>query len=237
MSALAAIWLLTPFHYGEKETHPSFTHLAAHCASIPPIQASEFHARQRALANVLHELGAAAYIAEPGGNAQFFGNISSNKWHLSERPLLLVVTAETNDMNVIPRISVLTPTFEATRAKLNITYVDWPEDANPYEITADSIVGKRRGTVYVDNSIRKFIADGLAAALPDNKVESAPSEIRTLRERKSPAEINTLRCANEVIAEVPRVFFREADAQLMMPGDVAGHPCGQTSHENRDLRI
>lgn len=167
---------------------------------------------------MLNELGAAAYIAEPGANAQFFGNISSSKWHLSERPLLLVITPETNGTNssseVRPRVSVLTPTFEAARAKLlpvpaqlDITYVDWPEDANPYEIATELIIGKRDGDIYVDGAMRKFIADGLAAALPNNKVASAPLEIRTLRERKSPAEIDILRCANEVNAE-SRLFHR-----------------------------
>lgn len=217
------------FHDGELKdiTRPPFEHLASHCANIPPIQPSEFHARQQALAEVLNKLGAAAYIAEPGANAQFFGNLSSSKWHLSERPLLLVITPETNGTNssseVRPRVSVLTPTFEATRAKLlpvpaqlDITYVDWPEDANPYEIATELIIGKRDGDIYVDGAMRKFIADGLAAALPNNKVASAPLEIRTLRERKSPAEIDILRCANEVNPE-SKLFrlFQINPAKLM----------------------
>lgn len=242
---LAVVWLLPSVdnEHEPESTGSPFAHLSAHCAGIPPIQPAEFFARQHSLAKVLHEIGGAAYVAEPGANAQFFGNISSSKWHLSERPLLLVVTADSDGSEVTPRLSVLTPTFEATRAKLlpvpaelNITYVDWPEDANPYEITANSIIGKRNGKIFVDNSIRKFIADGLASALPDQKVESAPLEITTLRERKSPAELDVLRCANEVSSScVPSVCF--AGIRFFLPGNASSHSSGKGSNEGRDVRV
>ena len=86
------------------ELTPSFKHLAKHCADVLPIGASEFHTRQTALANALHSLGAVAYIAEPGANAEFFGNISSSQWHLSERPLLLIVSPEEEQGAIIPKI-------------------------------------------------------------------------------------------------------------------------------------
>lgn len=186
-----------------KTKAPSFDFLAAHCANVSPITASEFHARQKALAEVLHELGAAAYVAEPGANAQFFGNISSGQWSLSERPLLIIVSPDSVDGDVQPKISILTPTFEVTRAKLlpvssdNVTFYEWPEDSDPYDIAVSAFAGNE-GDVYVDGAMRKFVADGLAKALPERKVLSAPLEIKVLREIKSSAEIELLRCANEV---------------------------------------
>lgn len=85
--------------------------LTSHCASTPPIRHSEYLARQTSLAKTLHSLGAKAYIAEPGGNTQFFANFSDAQWTLSERPLLLVIsplTKESEDgkTQVLPEASL-----------------------------------------------------------------------------------------------------------------------------------
>lgn len=182
-----------------------FEHLRAHCAAVPPIAASEFHQRQTALAEALHTMNASAYIAEPGANALFFGNISQSSWHLSERPLLLMVSPmRTSDGSIQSKVTILTPKFETTRAKLlsipapNVTYVEWAEDENPYQI-ALSALSVSEGTIFIGESSRLFVSDGLQAAAPNARVISAPQSIRSLRERKSPAEVALLRCANEVI--------------------------------------
>jgi len=193
------------------DSDDNFSFLATHCADAQPISASEFKFRQRTLAKTLHALNASAYIAEPGANAGFFANISSAHWSLSERPLLLIITPTTSPKvgddegdSIDAKITILTPSFEKTRAKLlpvpsADAYIEWPEDTSPYEIAASALKQQNSGgTVFVDGSIRKFISDGLAEALPGTNVASAPPEIRQLRERKSPAEIELLRCANEV---------------------------------------
>lgn len=198
----------------------SFDHLASHCTSKTfPISSTEFHKRQASLARTLHTLNASAYIAEPGASAAFYGNISGSNWHLSERPLLLLVsplvTGDGDGEDIQAKISILTPSFEATRAKLlfipsalDIEFLEWPEDVNPYEVAASALSPSIQsgGTVFVDGSIRNFIVDGLQNALQAHvssssssvSVRSAPSEIRQLRERKAPAEIELLKCANEV---------------------------------------
>ena len=74
-------------------------HFASHCASsTPPIRYSEYLSRQTSLARTLHSLGAKAYIAEPGGNTQFFANFSKAQWTPSERPLLLVISPLTKEL-------------------------------------------------------------------------------------------------------------------------------------------
>jgi len=187
---------------------PNFLHLAKHCADASPISSLEFYQRQKSLARTLHSVNASAYIAEPGASAQFFGNISSSQWRLSERPLLLIVSPQIVNDEVEAKISVLTPSFEATRAKLlpipsasDITFAEWPEDANPYEVAISvlpSLAAGQNSTIFVDNNIRHFIVDGLDGAAPKSKISSAPMQIRYLRERKSPAEIELLKCVNEV---------------------------------------
>jgi len=95
---------------GHFSTWPD-SRLASHCASTPPIHYDEYLARQTSLASTLQSLGAKAYIAEPGGNTQFFANFSKTQWSLSERPLLLVISPvtrqfEDGETQVLPEASL-----------------------------------------------------------------------------------------------------------------------------------
>ncbi|KAG6845226.1 hypothetical protein H0H87_012218 [Tephrocybe sp. NHM501043] len=193
---------------------------------------AEYVRRQKALAEKLLALNASAYIAEPGASASFFANISLTSWKLSERPLLLIVTPSETTEGPAGRISLLTPKassvpsrspsrpdsgnkFEATRAKAlilpsesTVQYIEWQEDASPYKL-ASAAFSDTTGTVFVDSSIRKFISDGFVLALPNATVLSAPEEITQLRERKSSAEIDIMKCANEATVLAIRAVHKE----------------------------
>lgn len=149
-------------------------------------------------------LNGSAYVAEPGASALFFGNISKASWQLSERPLLLIVSPLVDEGEVSAQVTILTPAFEEDRAKLlsvpgvDVTYVVWQEDEDPYTVAVNALSTSNIGPIYVDGMTRHFIVDGLAKAAPGSSVLSAPLEITSLRERKSPAEVALLRCANEV---------------------------------------
>lgn len=185
-------------------SEPDFSHLASHCADVRPIQAESYLARQQALVETLYNIGASAYIAEPGASATYFANLSGSSWHLSERPLLLIVTPQADGAGgVRAQVSILTPTFEATRAKLlhipsseGILYPEWPEDENPYA-AALSVIPPGPAPIYVDGAARSFIVDGLQQ-VTRAKVRVAPVEIRRLRERKSAEELEIMKCVNEV---------------------------------------
>ncbi|KAJ7702316.1 peptidase M24, structural domain-containing protein [Mycena rosella] len=183
-------------------TPPEFPVLAKHCEHLGPITAAEFRTRQNSLAKILTNLNASAYIAEPGASSLFYGNISNSDWRLSERPLLLIITPQQIGGEVEAKVSVLTPVFEAPRAKMlpisseDVTFIEWAEESNPYEHVM-SILPDAPGSVFVDGYIRNFIVDGLREAQPHATVSSAPYEIKRLRERKSPAEIELLQCVNE----------------------------------------
>lgn len=199
--------ILRPF--GFYTNYWAHRELGEHCAHIQPIGAEEFYTRQQALANVLHDKENAVYVAEPGAFAQYFGNISQKDWSLSERPLLFVVSPETSGPEVKPRLTIVTPTFEADRAHLltvpsefNVTFTQWDEDANPYVAAMNAFVGD--GPVFVDSAMRKFVADGLEEAASGREVLTAPKEVTTIRERKSEAELEILRCANEVRGMPPQ---------------------------------
>ncbi|KAK0458494.1 peptidase M24 [Desarmillaria tabescens] len=148
--------------------------LVVACLIVYPYP-SRLHSKVSTLGETLTALNASAYIAEPGASALYYANVSTSHWHLSERPLLLIVDASA-------QITVLTPKFEGTRARLlhipsDVKWVEWAEDEVP---------------------IRHFIVDGLRTAFPKATVTAAPTEIRQLRERKSEGELALLKCANEV---------------------------------------
>ncbi|KAK0185836.1 peptidase M24, structural domain-containing protein [Armillaria mellea] len=193
---------------------PSLT--PSHCSHLGPLPASEFHARLTTLGETLTALNASAYIVEPGASALYYTNVSSSHWHLSERPLLLIVDASA-------RVTVLTPKFEGTRARLlsipsDVEWVEWAEEEVPYKQLPDI-----EGTVFVDGSIRHFIVDGLRAAFPKATVVAAPAEIRQLRERKSEGELELLKCANEATLlairhthKQMRIGIRESEARQLV---------------------
>lgn len=195
-------------------------HLRSHCAHIPAISTSEFQDRQARLSAVLSSSGLSAYIAEPGPSAQYFANISSNAWHTSERPLLLVIQppaprlSEASRQSTAPsspRILLLTPKFETSRAKQlvipsakahGLEFIEWAEDEDPYQVLYEHVfqpgsgkLGSRK--VVMDGQTRLFVAQGLSRAGFVSGPE-VPDDVAQLRERKSDAELDIMKCVNEV---------------------------------------
>ncbi|KAG6333601.1 hypothetical protein ID866_5486 [Astraeus odoratus] len=176
--------------------------LANHCRDAEPIPKPEFLERQQRLAQALRDLNASAYVAEPGASAGFFGNISHRSWDLSDRPLLLLISP-TVKTDVAAKVTVLTPYFEETRARLlsipgmSVSYASWKDDENPYTVAMGALQVPSGGRIYVDDKIRHFIVAGFQKAAPGAEVVSAPWQITSLRERKSPAELLLLQCVNE----------------------------------------
>lgn len=191
---------------GSTSTLPDFSHLEGHCARIPPISSDSFITRQESLAQLLHALDVSAYIAEPGASAGYYANLTGSHWGLSERPLLLIVQPqEAGDGSIRANISILTPAFEKTRAKLlpipsksEVTYTAWPEDADPFATALGLFPNLDDTVIYVDGNVRTFITDGLQQAAPNARVINAPVEVRRLRERKSSEELDIMKCVNEV---------------------------------------
>ncbi|KAF4578528.1 hypothetical protein EYR36_000335 [Pleurotus pulmonarius] len=184
-------------------TSSDFPDLPQHCAAIPPIPASTLEARRNTLAKRLHDLGAAAYIAEPSSSAAYYFNVSEAHWHLSERPLLFIVTPSESDAtgDVTANVSILTPKFEAARAKLlplsPSAYIQWAEEDNPFAVLSAALRIPTNATAYVDANARLFVADGLQRALPQARIRTPPPQIVEIRERKTDEEIAILACANE----------------------------------------
>ena len=180
---------------------PTFAEISGHCSHIPPIPAEEFLERQQRLVDTLISLNASAYITEPGPSGHYYANLSS--WKLSERPLLLIISP---DASLRPNVTILTPYFEESRAKLmtipsrnHVSYATWREEVSPYEVAIDAIPSlTAEGLVFVEGEMRAFVLDGLSKAVPSASVLLAPVEIQRLRQRKSSRELEIMKCANEV---------------------------------------
>ncbi|KAJ3560524.1 hypothetical protein NP233_g10781 [Leucocoprinus birnbaumii] len=207
-------------------------------STVAPISEQEFAARQLELAETLAMLDGEAYIAESGAQTQFFGNFSAVNWKLSERPLLLIITPGRSVVGNATKaeVSVLTPKFEATRARLlDIPfvkrYIEWAEEENPYAVAAEALGFLSEGCsfkgkkIFIDNSARHFHYDGFSEALNGTgiQVSSAPPEINRLREQKSKNEIEIMKCAHEATVHAIRhvyrqmyIGMRESEARNMM---------------------
>ncbi|KAI0313629.1 Creatinase/aminopeptidase [Amylostereum chailletii] len=197
--------------------HGSLTlSLSSHCAHVPPISAAEILQRQKTLAETLHALNASAFVAEPGANTMYYANVSGSAWHLSERPLLLLIAPTVGEDGAVEAaVSVLTPAFEATRARTlpvvakSVAYPAWAEEVDPYAVALDALPGAA-GTIFADGNVRHFIVDGLQKAATEGvEVTHAPVEVRQLRERKSSAELEIMKCANEVTVLAVRAAKEE----------------------------
>ena len=145
------------------------------------------------------------WVGEPGTSAEYFlGGFSSRDWWLSERPLLLVISAGSSN------VTVLTAKFEQSRAELvhlpkevreRTTFVPWLESESPYDIL-NTYLAKEPGSgskkVVWDGQVRSFITAGLRNVGWSDASDKEVERVKELRERKDEREVGLLRCANQV---------------------------------------
>ncbi|KAF9165188.1 hypothetical protein DFQ26_000478 [Actinomortierella ambigua] len=253
---------------------PRHKHLQGFCDKVKPISGHEFGERQKRLSEVLLQHQADAYIAEPGANLLHLSDIH---WTLSERPFLLVIQAKKDATNqVLTRVTVVAPAFEATRARQKLTpgtsieIKTWEEAESPYAAVQEVLDSPWAGPddqgpskdnhpveaqdnnkppkdrprrVFLDTDMRHFVAQGLTQQLSDDftstmttptatttttitiptHVSIAPKAISLLRERKTPHEVEILRCvAQATVAVIQtvhseiRIGMRESQVQQLL---------------------
>jgi hypothetical protein len=202
VASICAYWGASHLGTSAPSSHHLDHPIRGYCSSIPGITAEEFASRQSVLTRTLHGLRGGSYLAEPGASAGYYANLSGTQWHLSERPLLLHISPSDDSINSDPHLTILTPSFEATRAKLlplaanKVSWVEWPEHEDPYATLLSSLpTHVRSKPIFIDGGVRHLIATGLSRAGAD--VQAAPAAVIAIRERKSPAEIKIMKCVNE----------------------------------------
>jgi Xaa-Pro aminopeptidase len=224
---------LKPTVFSAFSSTPIFAEISGYCSQVPPIPADEFLERQQRLVDTLTSLNASAYITEPGPSAHYYANLSS--WELSERPLLLIISP---DASLRPNVTILTPSFEESRARLiiiptwnSVSYAAWREEDSPYKVAVGAIPSlSAEGPVFVDGEMRTFVLDGLSKATRLTPVLPAPVEIQRLRQRKSVRELEIMRCANEVSSRERRSVINCVLTQWWK-----GNPFGRPGCPTKDV--
>jgi Xaa-Pro aminopeptidase len=182
-----------------------------------PIKTEEFIERRDRLAVALFDAGVDAFALEPGYTFQYYGNISQTDWEPwepEERPFLMIVQPITDPKSkeIKAKTTFLSPHFEEGRVRmLGIPFPEneeleiavWEEHWNPYDTLLHTTFKDTSGIrIMVDEEMRDYIVRGLDAA--GFKTVGLSSEVDSVRQRKSPAEVEILRAVNTGTVEAVR---------------------------------
>ncbi|GAA5851033.1 hypothetical protein JCM9279_005265 [Rhodotorula babjevae] len=217
-------------HARDRSIDWSFLHHSRQCPTLEPVGVDEFAQRRARLASTLakndSEGGAwSAYVSEPSANTLYYLNLTQANWYLSERPWLVAISPPTSSAEQA-HVSVLTPAFELSRSqrlpfalrpeqRARIDWITWQEADDPYAVLLEHLARLRADdlsaawSVEVEENVRTFLRDGLAAAA-SRLDEGAPSvalaklEVRELRMRKTEVEGAIQHCVAKITVKALR---------------------------------
>ena len=179
------------------------------------IGAAERRSRLERAQALMGKLGLSAIVLEPGSSMDYFTGV---QWSRSERPCLAILPRDGQVGMVVPR-------FEepSIRQSLGVPAEvrAWEEDESPYAIAAGLLADRKlaSGKIGTEETIRTFIVEGLAAALPSAQVVSGAAVVRGCRMIKTPAEIALM----QVAADITVAALRHTHANVragMTPKDI-----------------
>ena len=137
-----------------------------------------------------------ALLLTPGPDLKYVTGYAA---HQLERLTCLVIPADGAPLLLVPRLEE--PAAHASPAgKLDLEIVGWDETDDPYALVAGRL-GEVRAVGLADRMWALMVLR-LRAALPGARQELASAALRSLRARKSPAEIDALRAAGAAIDRV-----------------------------------
>ena len=159
-----------------------------------PIGAAERAARLARAQALMQRAGIGAIVIEPGSSMVYFTGVS---WHRSERPTLAILPATGKPCLVTPFFE--RPSVEQTLgipAEVRV----WQEDENPFAMAAAFLVeqGLAHARLGIEETVRFFVADGMAQLLPGATIVSANPVVRGCRMVKTAAEIALMQAATDV---------------------------------------
>jgi len=179
------------------------------------IKTDEFIERRDRLAVALVEAGVDAFALEPGYTFQYYGNISQTDWEPwepEERPFLMIVQPVVTEGIVKAKTTFLAPHFEEGRVRMlgmpfpeneELEITIWEEHWNPYATLLHTTFNNPPGVrIMVDEEMRDYIVRGLDAA--GFQTVGLSSEVESVRQTKSPAEVEILRAVNTGTVEAVR---------------------------------
>jgi Xaa-Pro dipeptidase len=182
---------------------------------VIPIDAAERRSRILKLQQAMRAQGISAMLIEPSASLVYFTGI---KWGRSERLTAAIIPAD-------GEIGIVTPYFEEPTIRqmlaLPVQVRTWQEDENPLTYVADWLRQMKADKVIgIEETMRYFIVDSLANALPHAAIHSGAGAVRGVRMIKSPAELALMQTASDVTIAAYRHTARQI-ARGMTPDDIA----------------
>jgi len=163
--------------------------------NVPRIGPPERAARIAKAQQLMRANGIGAVLIEAGSSLDYFTGV---QWWRSERLTCVVIPVEGTPC-------VVTPFFEEPSIRETLSVPAdvkvWQEDESPIALVLDVL--KARGLsqrpVGIEETVRFFISNGLAGALPDARLlVSADPVVRGCRMIKTAAEIALMQAASDV---------------------------------------
>jgi Xaa-Pro dipeptidase len=169
----------------------ALTDMTKGATAIGPDERARRLARAQALMNAN---GIGAVLVEPGSSLVYFTGI---RWGRSERAMLAVLPVEGEPC-------IISPFFEEPRMRETLAIPAevrvWQEDEDPLKVAAGFLRDRKLAArpVAIEETVRFFIPDMLARALPGAKIVSANPVVRGCRMIKTPAELALMQLATDV---------------------------------------
>jgi Xaa-Pro dipeptidase len=198
-----------------RTTSESETRLHSILGEISPIGVDERIARVEKAKSLMAEHDIDAILLEPGSAMLYFSGI---RWWRSERLTAVVIPREGD-------IGVVTPFFEEPSVRESMTFGDdvraWHEHESPFERVAGLLKdrGIGEGRIGLEDTVRNFVAVGLAEVAPQFEMVSALPVTVGCRMYKTAHEIALMKKANEITLEAYRHVFKNIEVG-MVPSDV-----------------
>ncbi|MBA3896787.1 MAG: aminopeptidase P family protein [Sphingomonadaceae bacterium] len=184
---------------------------------IVPIGRAERAARLGKARAIMRANDIGAILIEPGASMVYFTGV---RWHRSERLTAAILPVEGDPC-------IVTPFFEepSVRETLGVPAEVrvWQEDESPIAQVAAFLKSRKldRSAIGIEETVRFFASDGLAAALSNARIVSANPVVRGCRMIKTSAEIALMKAASDVTiaAYAHAIPLIEAG---MTPADIGG---------------
>ena len=193
-----------------RAAEPDLTGLADMTAGAKPIRAAERAGRLSRAQALMRANGIAAVLVEPGSSMIYFTGV---RWSRSERPTVALLPAEGQPC-------IITPFFEepSVRESLGVPAEVrvWQEDGDAMAVAAGWLRerGLARGPIGIEETVRRFIPEGLAHRLPDAKLASANPVVRGCRMIKTPPEIALMQLATDVTMAAYRWTYQRVETGM-----------------------
>jgi Xaa-Pro aminopeptidase len=177
-----------------RAAEPDFGALTNIAAGAAAIGEGERKARLAQAQRLMTANGIGSVLIEPGSSLAYFTGI---RWGRSERAMLAVLPLEGEPC-------IVSPYFEEPRMRETLGIAAevrvWQEDEDPLKVVAGFLKERKLAgrPVGIEETVRFFIPDMLARALPGAKIVSANPVVRGCRMIKTPAELALMQLATDI---------------------------------------